>query len=133
MSTIAWIGYDAPQVPGWENPGKSLSGAWEVSNDDAAKAGARDLARFYDGLGASHEGAPAHLTAIGHSYGSLTTGLALQEPGNHGVGDAIFDGSPGVAASTAEQLNLAPGMSTRCKPPTTRSSGPMAVGRSPVR
>jgi len=52
---------------------------------------------------------PAHLTAIGHSYGSLTTGLALQEPGHHGVTDAIFYGSPGIAATTPGELQLADG------------------------
>ena len=68
----------------------SLAGVWGVSHDDLARAGAHDLAGFYDGIGASHQGVPAELTAIGHSYGSLTTGLALQEPGNHGVTNAIF-------------------------------------------
>ncbi|BBU21999.1 alpha/beta hydrolase [Mycobacterium xenopi] len=109
VSAIAWIGYDTPQVPGWDDLGKSISGGWDVSHDDLAKAGAHDLARFYDGLGAAHQGAPAHLTAIGHSYGSLTTGLALQEPGNHGVTDALFYGSPGIEASTPQQLHVQPG------------------------
>jgi Alpha/beta hydrolase len=49
------------------------------------------------------------LTAIGHSYGSLTTGLALQEPGDHGVSRALFYGSPGIEASTPAQLHLQPG------------------------
>lgn len=106
VSAIAWIGYDAPQVPGWDDVGASIAGIWGVSHDDVAKAGAHDLARFYDGLGVAHQGAPAHLTAIGHSYGSLTTGLALQEPGNHGVSDALFYGSPGIEASTPRQLHL---------------------------
>ncbi|HKP42118.1 alpha/beta hydrolase [Mycobacterium sp.] len=109
VSTIAWIGYDAPQVPGWDDKNASLAGLWGVSHDDLAKAGAHDLAGFYDGIGASHQGVPPELTAIGHSYGSLTTGLALQEPGNHGVTNAIFYGSPGIEASTPEQLHLQPG------------------------
>lgn len=109
VSTIAWIGYDAPQIPGFDDKGASLAGSWGVSHDDLAKAGAHDLAGFYDGITASHEGVPAELTAIGHSYGSLTTGLALQEPGNHGVTDAIFYGSPGIEASTPAQLQLPDG------------------------
>jgi hypothetical protein len=109
VSAIAWLGYDTPQIPGWDNTGKSLAGAWDVSHDNLARAGAHDLARFYDGLEASHQGAPAQVTAIGHSYGSLTTGLALQEAGNHGVTDAIFYGSPGIEATTPEQLHLKPG------------------------
>lgn len=109
VSTIAWIGYDAPQIPGFDETGASLAGAWGVSHDDLAKVGAHNLAGFYDGITASHEGVPAELTAIGHSYGSLTTGLALQEPGNHGVTDAIFYGSPGIEATTPQELQLPPG------------------------
>ena len=109
VSSIAWIGYDAPQVPGWNDMTGSAQGAWEVSHDQLARAGAHDLAGFYDGITASHQGVPAQLTAIGHSYGSLTTGLALQEPGNHGVTDAIFYGSPGIEASTPQDLHLQAG------------------------
>lgn len=109
VSAIAWIGYDAPQIPGLDEPGRSLAGAWGVSHDDLARAGAHNLAGFYDGIGAGHVGDPAHLTAIGHSYGSLTTGLALQEPGNHGVSDALFYGSPGIEASAPHQLQMQPG------------------------
>ncbi|GAT07316.1 hypothetical protein AU184_03455 [Mycolicibacterium novocastrense] len=109
VSTIAWIGYDTPQIPGFDDTGASLTGAWDVSHGQLAQAGARDLAGFYDGLTASHEGVPAQLTAIGHSYGSLTTGLALQEPGDHGVTDAIFYGSPGIMATTPGELQLPDG------------------------
>lgn len=109
VSAIAWIGYDPPQVPGFDEKTASLSGIWGVTHDDLARAGAHDLARFYDGIQASHLGGPADLTAIGHSYGSLTTGLALQEPGDHGVSRALFYGSPGIAASTPEQLQLQSG------------------------
>ncbi len=37
---------------------------------------------------------PAHITALGHSYGSLTAGLALRETA--AVDDAVFFGSPGT-------------------------------------
>ncbi len=130
VAAIAWIGYDAPQIPGpgvtFAKPGvpllpglplsydpldiaRSELGAYHVSHDAMARAGAVSLARFYDGIQGARDVGPAHLTAIGHSYGSLTTGLALQQPGDHGVSDAIFYGSPGVAASTPAQLNLGSG------------------------
>jgi hypothetical protein len=105
VAAIAWIGYDPPQVPGTDDLGASLAGGWEVSHDDVAKAGAHDLARFYDGINATHQG-PLDLTAIGHSYGSLTTGLALQVPGDHGVDNALFYGSPGIEATNPGQLGL---------------------------
>jgi alpha/beta hydrolase family protein len=109
VSAIAWIGCDPPQVPGFDQPGASLAGGWGVSHDDIARAGAHDLAGFYDGIQAAHHNGPADLTAIGHSYGSLTTGLALQEPGDHGVSRALFYGSPGIEASAPQQLHLEPG------------------------
>jgi hypothetical protein len=109
VSAIAWIGFDPPQVPGFDHPGASLSGGWGVSHDAIARAGAHDLAGFYDGIQAAHYGGPADLTAIGHSYGSLTTGLALQEPGDHGVSRALFYGSPGIEATTPQDLHLQPG------------------------
>ena len=106
VATIAYLGYDAPQVPGWDDKSGSIQGGWQVGHDDVAKAGASDLASFYDGIQASHEGAPAQVTAIGHSYGSLTTGLALQAPGDHGITEAIFYGSPGIEATTPQDLHL---------------------------
>ncbi|TRW81250.1 hypothetical protein FK535_17500 [Mycolicibacterium sp. 018/SC-01/001] len=108
VATVAWIGYDAPQIPGGDDLAASLSGGWGVSHDDLARAGAQDLARFYDGINATHQG-PLDLTAIGHSYGSLTTGLALQVPGDHGVDNALFYGSPGIEATTPADLGLAAG------------------------
>lgn len=108
VAAIAWIGYDPPQIPGADDLGVSLQGGWEVSHDAVAKAGAADLSRFYDGIAAAHHG-PLDLTVIGHSYGSLTTGLALQEPGDHDVDKALFYGSPGIEATTPRQLGLAPG------------------------
>lgn len=108
VAAIAWIGYDTPQVPGWDQFGVSAEGGWDVTHDDLARAGAHDLAGFYDGINAAHQG-PLDLTAIGHSYGSLTTGLALQEPGNHGVDNVLFYGSPGIEASTPQDLQMQPG------------------------
>ncbi len=114
VAAVAWIGYDTPQVPGLDglNPvslARSELGAYRVTHDDAAKAGAVKLARFYGGITAAHGGKPLNLTAIGHSYGSLTTSLALQQPGARGVSTAIFYGSPGVEAATPAQLGLRPG------------------------
>ena len=109
VATIGWIGYQAPQIRARNGLLAMVQGAVEVSHDDVAAAAAQDLSRFYAGIQAARDVGPAHLTAIGHSYGSLTTGLALQVPGGHGVSDAVFYGSPGVAASAPDDLGLAPG------------------------
>jgi hypothetical protein len=112
VAAIAWIGYDAPQVRLPDDPADLPAvarGLYQVSHDGVATAGAADLARFFDGIVAARGGAPLNLTAVGHSYGSLTTGLALQQPGRHGVDAAIFYGSPGIGAATPAQLGMASG------------------------
>lgn len=109
VATIGWIGYQSPQFRARNGLPAMVQGAIEVSHDKVAAAAAQDLSRFYAGIQAARAVGPAHLTAIGHSYGSLTTGLALQVPGGHPVSDAVFYGSPGVAASVPGDLSLAPG------------------------
>ncbi|MDT0550535.1 alpha/beta hydrolase, partial [Streptomyces lonegramiae] len=48
-----------------------------------------------------------HVTAIGHSYGSLTVGTAAKESGGiPGVDDVILLGSPGVDAQKATELGV---------------------------
>lgn len=109
VAAIAWIGYDPPQINDTQGASQNAAGVWDVMHDDQARDGARSLARFYDGLANTHQGPAAEVTAIGHSYGSLTTGLALQEPGDHGITNAIFYGSPGIEASTPAELGVQPG------------------------
>lgn len=97
---IAWIGSDLPQgdyknIPA-DLDGRTLTGYTDVFSDTMAKAGAPKLASFYDGVRASHDSESIHLTAVGHSYGSLMTGLALQEPGHKPVDDMVVYGSPGL-------------------------------------
>ncbi|MQY29482.1 alpha/beta hydrolase [Nocardia aurantia] len=101
VASIAWIGADLPQA-GLDHPGDYV----DVADDGMARRGAPKLASFYDGLGAAHDGS-MHLTAVGHSYGSLMTGLALQEPGRHPVDDLAVYGSPGLDVSTSHAPLLA--------------------------
>lgn len=105
VSTIAWIGYDPPQIANQDLAGQ-IAGGWDVSRDEKAQEGAVDLANFYDGIAASNNHDDPHITAIGHSYGSLTTGLALQQPGDHPVDDVIVYGSPGIQASNPGDLGV---------------------------
>jgi len=113
VATIAWIGADLPQVDKGGNLDK-LAGAVQVAGDGLAKAGAPSLSHFYDGLGAAHDGPKPQITAVGHSYGSLMTGLALQQPGPHPVTDLVVYGSPGLDTGYApsenalDKLHLAP-------------------------
>ena len=60
--------------------------------------GGAALADFYRGLNSSRATDP-DLTALGHSYGSTTTGYGLQHEGT-GVDRAVFFGSPGIGRAT---------------------------------
>lgn len=96
VATMFWIGYDAPDNLPWEGEGWDGAG---VAGESMAAAGGERLADLLDGLRASRDGEPAHLTAIGHSYGSTTTGLAAHDHGIP-VDDLVFVGSPGVGGGT---------------------------------
>ncbi|MFZ2175598.1 MAG: alpha/beta hydrolase, partial [Rhodococcus sp. (in: high G+C Gram-positive bacteria)] len=87
----------------------TVRGGVDVASTDRATDGATNLAGFLNGLDAASQKDDPHLTALGHSYGSLTTGLALQEPGGAPVDDVVFYGSPGVEASSEADLGLEPG------------------------
>jgi hypothetical protein len=67
VASIAYLGYDAPQ------------GLASVSHDYLAQAAAGPLNNFYKGLAATTNVPNQHITAFGHSYGSLVTSLALQK------------------------------------------------------
>lgn len=67
MASIAWLGYDAPD------------GLKDVMHDWSARDAAGPLNRFDKGLAATTNVSDQHITAFGHSYGSLVTSLALQQ------------------------------------------------------
>jgi hypothetical protein len=95
VATIAWLGYEAP--------GMNL----DVTDEALARAGAGPLNCFYQGLDATANVPDQQLTAFGHSYGSLTTSLALQQGAP--VDNVVLYGSPGAELSNASQLDVAPG------------------------
>ncbi|MBB5937985.1 alpha/beta hydrolase [Streptomyces zagrosensis] len=94
VSTITWLGYDAPQ------------GAKAAVSSDYANNGAPSLNRFVDGLNASHEaGSPGHLTVTGHSYGTTLIGSAARQ-GDLNADDIVTLGSPGVQVGRATDLDV---------------------------
>ncbi|MEO6083342.1 MAG: alpha/beta hydrolase [Umezawaea sp.] len=95
-AAITWMGYDAPQSA-------------DVSSDEKAQQGSRQLARFLDGIDVTRPDNPPHTVAVGHSYGSTTTGLALRQA--TGVDDAIFLGSPGIGTHDLTDLKVPSGHS----------------------
>ncbi|MGW7108953.1 alpha/beta hydrolase [Streptomyces xanthophaeus] len=101
-AAIVWLGYDAPQLPA-DKPLDNL----DVMSEDHARAGAPAYNQFMAGISATNENADPHVTALGHSYGSLTVGQAAQLNGGiPGADDIILVGSPGTGAQHADQLNV---------------------------
>ena len=100
-ATVTWIGYQTPQ---WGLD--LLNPATSVASDTTAKTGAASLVPFLRGVGTARDH-DAHLTLLGHSYGSTTAGLALRQ--ETGVDDAVFFGSPGLDTDDVRELRLAPG------------------------
>lgn len=99
-SAIAWLGYDAPQAP-------NMLDSLEVAGVERADEGGIALNQFMNGISVTSEKDNPHMTAIGHSYGSLTVGAAAQQgAGIPGADEIILVGSPGVGVDRAEDLGV---------------------------
>ncbi|MFE6042259.1 alpha/beta hydrolase [Streptomyces sp. NPDC056452] len=93
-AAIVWLGYDAPNLA-------------TVGMTGNADAGAPAYRQFMGGLEATNANGDPHVTAIGHSYGSLTVGTAASQGGGMpAVDDIILLGSPGVGVDKAEDLGV---------------------------
>ncbi|MEV6956182.1 alpha/beta hydrolase [Streptomyces sp. NPDC051183] len=105
-STIAWLGYDTPQVRG-----PSWSAVGDVSGTELAEQAAPAFNSFMEGIGATSTYAGPNITAIGHSYGSLVIGEASQQrPGGiPSVDNIVLVGSPGVGVDDAADLRVPKG------------------------
>ncbi|WP_053713520.1 alpha/beta hydrolase [Streptomyces sp. XY413] len=101
-ASIVWLGYDAPQLPAAEWHDNA-----DVMSKEHAEKGAPAYNSFMAGIAAANHNPDPHITAIGHSYGSLTVGqAALQSGGIPGVDDVVLVGSPGTGAQSADQLGV---------------------------
>ncbi|WP_330174999.1 alpha/beta hydrolase family protein [Streptomyces sp. NBC_01498] len=104
-ASIVWLGYDAPQLSV-----DDITGNTDVMFTGHAEAGASAYREFMAGIEATNEHENPHLTAVGHSYGSLTVGQAAQHDGGiPGVDDIVLVGSPGTGANSAEELGVGRG------------------------
>ncbi|HYJ70502.1 MAG TPA: alpha/beta hydrolase [Nocardioidaceae bacterium] len=115
VAVLDWMGYDAPNTgapdhPAWDIPetGIDQPDSFGVSNTWMADAGAQQLAADVAGLQASRSDDPAHLTVVGHSYGSTTAAIAAEEYGMR-PNDLVLIGSPGVPADEASDLGIEDG------------------------
>jgi len=97
VAVVAWLGYDTPDG--------SVAGLWEAAGSATARAAVPDLARD---LRAVRALAPAaHLTLVGHSYGSVVAAHTVREGGVR-VDDLVVVGSPGLDVPRVRALG-APG------------------------
>ncbi|MFC4006002.1 alpha/beta hydrolase [Nonomuraea purpurea] len=101
-ASIIWLGYQAPQLDAgilWANT--------SVASPNLAQAGAGPLASFLDGLHTTHQpaGTP-RFTVLGHSYGSVVTGMAAQTRKGTFADQLILVGSPGTMAERAGDLGV---------------------------
>jgi uncharacterized protein YukE len=122
-ATVTWVGY---QTPEWGRD--FLIRSKSVLVDDGAETGAASLVPFLQGIGAARED-DAHLTLLGHSYGSTTAGIALRQEA--GVDDAVFFGSPGLGTSDIHDLKLAPGHASYIEAPWDPVGDVGVFGRDP--
>jgi hypothetical protein len=97
VSVVAWLGYDPPQLD---------ETVVTAAGSSRAEAGAASLDSFTDGLHISHDAGPSHMTAIGHSYGSVVVGDAASGHRHLAVTDVVTAGSPGMDVAGASQLDV---------------------------
>lgn len=98
-AVVMWVGYDAPDDaldPGLYEP-------------NMARTGGQALAADVNALAVTHQGAPTHMTVVGHSYGSTTVADAAAGYGMH-ANDVVLVGSPGTdLAHSAGDFHLSAG------------------------
>ncbi|MFI0911936.1 alpha/beta hydrolase [Streptomyces abikoensis] len=106
VSTITWIGYDAPQSAYPTHNGDLIPEAASPSYADKA---APHLKGFLDGIQTAQGGPEAsHTTVLGHSYGTYVVGDTSQKQGL-GADDIISVASPGMRVSHADELDAPKG------------------------
>ncbi|WP_102140882.1 alpha/beta hydrolase [Mycobacterium hubeiense] len=97
VATVAWLGYDTP-------PGIAEAGA-----DARATGAAPVLSNYLESVEVTSASGDPHLTLVGHSYGSVVSGMALNEGANAVVDDYVAYGSPGFYAMDEADLGMQQG------------------------
>jgi hypothetical protein len=95
-AVVSWLGYDAPE---------SDNSMFSTGRADPAGG---DLRSFTHGLRETHEGDRAHMTVLGHSYGSTVIGAGASHGGGLDADDIVVVGSPGMTVDHAKDLNINP-------------------------
>ncbi len=121
---VSWLGYDAPTA--------ALHGNQvEIVSQVLAKSGAETLVGFVKEMRATNTTAGLDVTVIGHSYGSLVTGLAAHQ--GLDADKIVFIGSPGVGVASVNDFNLREGARVfAAEPGAGVSAGGVGFGGDPV-
>jgi hypothetical protein len=96
-AVVAWMGYNAPSGV--------LGLPAETPFMGDAREGGQYLAADVNGIRAARGDDQPHLTVIGHSYGSVTTGYAAATVGMR-ADDIVLLGSPGSTVPHASDLKV---------------------------
>ena len=104
VATVAWLGYDAPGKADLNQP-QNIPG---IISPFLAKAGSDRLAGFMNGMQASRDygAGDAHMTLVGHSYGSSTSGMAATKVKYGVIDDLVLCGSPGMGTYDAKNYHV---------------------------
>ncbi|WUF59221.1 alpha/beta hydrolase family protein [Streptomyces decoyicus] len=95
-AVVSWLGYDAPETDA------------SMATTGRADPAGGDLRSFTHGLRESHQGERAHMTVLGHSYGSTVVGVGASHGGGLDADAVVVVGSPGMAVDRAKDLNMDP-------------------------
>ena len=103
VAVVSWLGYKAP--PG---PSLDMEGNLDIATPDLARKGAVKLAGFETGLAASRRygAGDANITLIGHSYGSVVSGMATTMTRDGDVDNVILCGSPGMGTDDPSEIHV---------------------------
>ena len=101
VATVAWLGYDAPGEAKFEN-------IVDIATTKLAQEGSDRLAGFMTGMHASRQfgAGDAHMTLVGHSYGSTTSGMAATKVKPGVIDDLVMFGSPGMGTYDSNKLQV---------------------------
>ena len=101
VAVVSWLGYDAPGKPKFGNYG-------DIASPELAKEGSDRLAGFLTGMQASreHGAGDAHMSLVGHSYGSTTSGMAATKVKSGVIDDLVLFGSPGMGTFDPSDIHV---------------------------
>ncbi len=85
-----------------------MANAGDMASRELAEAGSDRLAGFMTGMHASRQygAGDAHMTLVGHSYGSTTSGIAATKVKPGVIDDLALCGSPGMGTYDANDYRV---------------------------